>query len=122
MKVSEEEEYVPDRGDLVWLSFRPHAGHEQGGRRPAAVLSPRLYNGRVGLAVFCPITSRRKGYPFEVALPEHGEIHGVILADQLKSLNWRARQAEPAGTLSATTLSELQAKIWPLIGNGPSPS
>lgn len=119
--MSAKEEYVPDRGDLVWLSFHPQAGHEQAGRRPAAVLSPRLYNGRVGLALFCPITSRRKGYPFEVALPDDGEIHGVILADQLKSLDWRSRRAEPAGILPSAVLTELQAKIWPLIGDEAPP-
>src|SRR2546425_1274360 len=80
---------VPDAGDLVWLSFDPQAGHEQSGRRPALVLSPASYNGKSGLALVCPITSRVKGYPFEVSLPEGSKFAGVILADQLRSLDWR---------------------------------
>ncbi|HEV2125939.1 MAG TPA: endoribonuclease MazF, partial [Chloroflexota bacterium] len=85
--------YVPERGDLVWLSFTPQAGHEQAGRRPALVISPAVYNGKVGLAIFCPITSQVKGYPFEVPLGG-GSIGGVVLADQVKGLDWRARKAE----------------------------
>ena len=87
-------EYAPQRGDIVWLRFTPHAGHEQAGRRPALVLSPRLYNRKVGLAVCCPITSKVKGYPFEVELPEGLEATGAVLCDQLKSLDWRARRAQ----------------------------
>lgn len=86
--------FVPDRGDAVWLEFTPQAGHEQSGRRPALVLSPRAYNARVGLALVCPITSRAKGYPFEVEVPEGLGIAGVVLADQVKSLDWVARRAE----------------------------
>ena len=86
--------YVPERGDLVWLTFDPHAGHEQAGRRPAVVVSPRAYNGKVGLALFCPITGKRKGYPYEVEIPPALTISGVILSDQLKSLDWRARKAQ----------------------------
>src|SRR5438874_3778944 len=85
--------YAPDRGDLVWLEFNPQAGHEQAGRRPALVISPRTYNRRVGLALFCPITSQVKGYPFEVVLPEGLKAQGAILCDQIKSLDWRARDA-----------------------------
>lgn len=80
---------APDRGDLVWLNFSPQAGHEQAGHRPALVLSPERYNGRSSVALFCPITSRVKGYPFEVALPPAGKITGVVLADQVRSLDWR---------------------------------
>jgi len=83
--------YVPERGDIVWLNFDPQAGHEQAGKRPAVVLSPRAYNQKVGLALFCPITNQRKGYPFEVNIPEGLEIGGVILSDQIKSLDWRSR-------------------------------
>jgi len=86
--------YVPQRGDAVWITLDPQAGHEQPGRRPALVLSPAEYNGRVGLALFCPITSQVKGYPFEVALPERLPVAGVVLADQIKSLDWRARKAK----------------------------
>lgn len=85
--------YVPERGDLIWLQFNPQAGYEQAGHRPALVLSPASYNGRVGLALLCPITSQVKGYPFEVALPVGLPLSGVILCDQVKSLDWRIRQA-----------------------------
>jgi len=78
--------YVPRRGDIVWLSFTPQAGHEQAGRRPALVLSPSAYNRKVGLALFCPVTSRVKGYPFEVTVPKGLSVAGVVLADQVKSL------------------------------------
>ena len=84
---------VPDRGDVVWLDFFPKSGHEQTGRRPALVLSPAPYNGKVGLALVCPITQQVKGYPFEVILPT-GKAKGVVLADQIKSVDWRARNAE----------------------------
>lgn len=86
--------YIPGRGDLVWLEFTPLTGSEQAGRRPALVISPKSYNGKVGLGLFCPITSRVKGYPFEVRLPEGSGVDGVVLADQLKSLDWRARKTK----------------------------
>ena len=86
--------YVPARGDAVWITFNPQAGHEQAGRRPALVLSPSSYNGKVGLAILCPITSQIKGYPFEVTIPSGSKLGGVILADQVKSLDWRFRKAE----------------------------
>lgn len=85
--------YVPDRGDLVWLQFDPQIGHEQAGTSPALTLSPRAYNEKVGLAIFCPVTSNEKGYPFEVKIEEQ-KIRGVILADQVKSLDWRKREAK----------------------------
>ena len=85
---------APERGDLIWLSFTPQSGREQAGRRPALVVSPSTYNSKVGLALVCPITSRVKEYPFEVALPEGGPVQGVVLADQLRSLDWRSREAE----------------------------
>ncbi|MDQ3555725.1 MAG: endoribonuclease MazF [Gemmatimonadota bacterium] len=108
--------YVPDRGDLVWIDFDPQAGHEQAGRRPGLVVSPALYNGRRGLAVFCPITSRHKGYPFEVHIPEGPAIQGVVLSDQLKSLDWRARRTEHAGILPKDALNEVLARILTLVG------
>ena len=85
--------YAPDRGDIVWLDFSPHAGHEQAGRRPALVLSPVEYNDKTGLALLCPITSRSKGYPFEVSLPFSHQVTGVVLADQIRNLDWRVRNA-----------------------------
>src|SRR5437868_13858482 len=85
--------YIPERGDAVWITLDPQAGHEQAGRRPALVLSPSAYNGRVGLALFCPITSQVKGYPFEVPIPAGAPVTGVVGADQVKSLDWRARKA-----------------------------
>jgi mRNA interferase MazF len=85
--------YIPDRGDIVWLQFNAQSGHEQAGKRPALTLSPKAYNQKVGLAIFCPITSHEKGYPFEVKI-EGSKINGVILADQVKSLDWRKREAE----------------------------
>jgi mRNA interferase MazF len=89
--------YVPDRGEVVWLDFTPQAGHEQAGRRPALVLSPAAYNGKTGLMLCCPITSRVKGYPFEVKLDPDAGVRGVVLADQVKSLDWRARGAKRKG-------------------------
>lgn len=107
--------YVPDRGDVVWLQFNPQLGHEQAGRRPALVLTPRAYNGRVGLALFCPITSQVKGYPFEVPLPPGLPVEGCILSDQIKSLDWRQRQARRAATVPAETLDDTLARIFALL-------
>lgn len=86
--------YVPNRGDIVWLNFNPQAGHEQAGKRPALVISPKQYNIKVGLALFQPITNKQKGYPFEVKLPDDIPITGVILSDQIKSLDWKIRNVE----------------------------
>ena len=107
--------YVPHRGDIVWLSFEPQAGQEQTGRRPALVLSPSAYNGKVGLAVLCPITSHAKGYPFEVAIPSGDAVEGVILADQVKSLDWRARRAEYAARLPEPLIQEVLDKLGALL-------
>ena len=107
--------YVPERGDVVWLQFDPQAGHEQAGRRPALVVSPRSYNRRVGLALFCPITAQVKGYPFEVVLPGGLGVRGAVLSDQLKSLDWRARQAKRIGRLSAEAMEEAVGKILALV-------
>ncbi|HEY5161699.1 MAG TPA: endoribonuclease MazF [Terriglobales bacterium] len=108
--------YVPERGDLLWLTFDPQAGHEQAGRRPALVLSPAAYNRRAKLALVCPITSRAKGYPFEVALPAGLPLSGVVLADHLKSADWAARRAEFVAKVSADVLAEVTAKLRPLLG------
>lgn len=111
---------APDRGDLVWLTFTPQGGHEQAGRRPALVLSPRAYNRKVGLALVCPITNQVKGYPFEVALPAGLSVQGVVLADRVKSLDWRARQAELVARLPAAKVSEVLAKLGALLGEAAS--
>lgn len=110
--------YVPQRGDVVWLSFQPQAGHEQRGRRPALVLSPAAYNGKVGLALFCPITSHVKGYPFEIAIPEGLAVSGSVLSDQVKSLDWRARQAAYVGRLPGAQVLEVLAKVCALLTEG----
>jgi mRNA interferase MazF len=110
------ESYVPKRGDVVWVSLDPQAGHEQAGRRPALVLSPVAYNGRVGLAILCPITSQVKGYPFEVLIPDGLAARGAILADQVKSLDWRARDAELMCSLPAETVAEVLGKLGTLLG------
>ncbi len=107
--------YTPARGDLVWLQFDPQSGHEQAGRRPALVISPQIYNSKVGLALICPITSKVKGYPFEVVLPPEAKVTGAILADQIKSLDWEARQAEFIGQVPAEQVAETLAKIQVLI-------
>lgn len=107
--------YVPNRGDIVWLSFSPQAGHEQAGRRPALVISPASYNGRVGLALLCPITSQMKGYPFEVSLPTGIEMSGVVLSDQVKSLDWRARKAEFVCKLPRPATLEVLDKLGTLL-------
>ena len=107
--------FAPDRGDLVWINFTPQAGHEMKDSHPALVLSPKSYNAKAGLALFCPITSQIKGYPFEVALPKGLEIYGVILADQIKSLDWRARKVRRAGKVSAEVLSEVLEKAQALL-------
>jgi mRNA interferase MazF len=109
--------YVPDRGDVVHISFDPQAGREQAGRRPAFVLSPRSYNERVGLALFCPITRRVKGYSFEVEIPEGHPVIGVVLADQIKSLDWRARKVEPWCRLPVI-YNEVSRKLADLVTSG----
>jgi mRNA interferase MazF len=102
-------EWTPERGDIVWINFNPTAGHEPSGRRPALILSPGAYNAKVGLAILCPITKRVKGYPFEVQVPEGLPIEGVVLSDQAKSLDWRAREAEFACRVPPeSTLAVLQ--------------
>ena len=105
----------PKRGDIVWLTFTPQAGREQAGHRPALVLSPETYNRKVGLALVCPITSQVKGYPFEVPLPDGLEVQGVVLADQLKSMDWKARRARVFATVPAATLAEVLKKFATLL-------
>ena len=107
--------YVPDRGDVVWITFNPQAGHEQAGRHPAVVLSPKAYNGKVGLAILCPITTQIKGYPFEVTISEGLPVSGVILSDQVKSLDWKVRKAEFTGQLPTKTVNEVLKKLGTLL-------
>jgi mRNA interferase MazF len=107
--------YIPDSGDIVWIMFNPQTGQEQAGHRPALVLSPKAYNGKVGLAILCPITSQVKGYPFEVLIPEGLEVKGAILSDQVKSLDWKARKAEIACKLPPEKFNEVVKKLNTLI-------
>jgi mRNA interferase MazF len=110
--------YVPARGDAVWITFNPQAGREQAGRRPALVLSPSSYNGKVGLAILCPITSQVKGYPFEVTIPSGSKLGGVVLADQVKSLDWRIRRTEFICKLPRDTTNEVLDKLGTLLLDG----
>ena len=107
--------YVPQRGDVIWITLNPQAGHEQAGRRPALVLSPATYNGKVGLAILCPLTNQIKGYPFEVLVPPGLSITGAILADQVKNLDWRARSAELICSLPRRTVVEVLQKLATLL-------
>ena len=107
--------YVPERGDVVWITLNPQAGHEQAGRRPAVILPPAIYNGKVGLAIMCPITNQIKGYPFEVLIPAILAVSGAVLADQVKSLDWKTRRAELICTLPAATIAEVLQKLGTLL-------
>ena len=107
--------YVPDRGDVVWIDFDPQAGHEQAGRRPALVLSPRSYNRPAGLALLCPITTQTKGYPFEVAISTGLRVDGVVLTDQLKNMDWKQRRAAFLCQMPADVLDEVVEKLLTLI-------
>jgi len=107
--------YIPAQGDIVWLQFNPQAGHEEAGRRPALVVSPKEYNRKVGLALFCPVTSQVKGYPFEVLLPSGLAASGAVLSDQVKSLDWRVRKAERLCTAPKEVVEGALGKILALI-------
>ncbi|HUA01508.1 MAG TPA: endoribonuclease MazF [Candidatus Aquilonibacter sp.] len=106
--------YVPDAGDIVWISFDPQAGREQAGHRPAVVLTPAAYNAKTSLMICCPMTTQIKNYPFEVVVA--GPIPSAVLADQVKSVDWQKRRATRKGTISAPELAEVRAKIRALIG------
>ncbi len=108
--------YSPEAGDFVWLTFDPQAGREQAGRRPALVLSPGIYNAKSGLALICPITNQAKGYPFEVSVPNGCGASGVILADHVKSVDWKARRIDKLGRCPTETLEEVRARLAPLLG------
>jgi mRNA interferase MazF len=108
-------DYCPERGDIVWLEFDPQSGHEQKGRRPAIVISPKIYNSKTGLALFCPITNQVKGYPFEVILPSNLHVTGVIISDQIKSLDWKIRNAEFIVKAPKKVLLEVINKFLTLV-------
>jgi len=110
-----KKDYVPERGDVIWITLNPQAGHEQAGRRPAVVLSPSTYNGKVGLAVLCPVTSKIKGYPFEVILPKGLSVSGAVLADQVKNLDWHIRDTEKIGELPKEILDQVLEKLGALL-------
>ncbi|EOC8668020.1 endoribonuclease MazF [Enterobacter sp. EC_62] len=110
--IKDNKNYIPDAGDIVWINFDPQAGHEQAGHRPALVLSPAIYNGKIGLMLCCPMTTKIKGYPFEVS---NGE-GSAVLADQVKNLDWRERGAVRKGKVPPTVLAEVRAKLKVLIG------
>jgi mRNA interferase MazF len=107
--------YVPKRGDAIWINFNPQAGHEQAGRRPALVLSPLAYNRKVGLTILCPISNQIKGYPFEVQIPKNLKVTGVILADQVKNLDWQIRQAELICPLPSQIITQVLGKLHTLL-------
>jgi mRNA interferase MazF len=107
--------YVPDAGDLVWLTFDPQAGHEQRGRRPALILSPRAYNAKTKLALACPVTSQVKGYPFEVSLPAGGTIRGAVLADHVKNLDWEARRVRFETKAPAEVVVDVRERLRALL-------
>ena len=109
--------FIPERGDIIWINFSPHSGHEQGGRRPAIVLSPFIYNSQSKLALVCPITSQEKGYPFEVKIPEGFKIQGVILADHIKSVDFESRNSELIFRIPESTIVKLTIRV---IHNEPS--
>lgn len=106
---------IPDRGDIVWLTFNPQVGREPAGRRPALVLTPASYNGKVGLALCCPITNQAKGYPFEVPIPAGHAVTGVVLSDHVRSLDWRGRHAEFIMRLADDALNEVMGRIEALL-------
>ena len=110
--------FVPERGDVVWLGFDPQAGHEQSGKRPALVVSPIEYNRKVGLALVCPVTSRVKGYPFEVSLPPGLKAQGAVLSDQVKSLDWRVRKAQYLCRVPDAVMDEVVGRILALVEPG----
>jgi len=113
--VKRKARYVPDRGDAVWITLDPQEGREQAGRRPALVLSPAAYNGKVGLALLCPITNQAKGYPFEAAVPTGLRVSGVVLADQIKSLDWRARKVMRICSVADPVVAQVMRRLQTLL-------
>ena len=121
MRSGSSDSYIPKQGDIIWTNFTPQAGREQAGRRPALVLSPIRYNRRIGLALVCPITSRVKGYPGEVMIPEGLVVSGVVLADQVKSIDWQARGAEFACQMPLEVVAEVVTVLTNLLPPPPLP-
>ena len=115
------DEYIPQRGDAVWINFNPQAGHEQAGRRPAVVLSPGAYNGKTHLAILCPITNQVKGYPFEVVIPTGLNMTGVILSDQVKNMDWRARDAALICPLPTEIVDAVLQRVGTLLSREHGP-
>jgi mRNA interferase MazF len=109
-----KKEYIPECGDIVWLNFNPRSGHEQQGKRPAIVISPKEYNEKLGLGLFCPITTKVKNYPFEVKI-ENNNISGVVLSDQIKSLDWETREIEFIAKENSNKINEIISKISVLL-------
>lgn len=107
--------YCPKRGDVIYISFNPQAGHEQTGHRPALVVSPEPYNRKVGLAILCPVTSQTKGYPFEVTVPTGLKVSGVVLSDQIKSMDWKARGASFLCSLPEAVVRQVLKKVGTLL-------
>ena len=110
-----KKQWIPDRGDIVWLNFDPHASSEQAGHRPAIVISPKMYNSKVGLALFCPITTQVKNYPMEVQLPPHLKTSGAILSDHIKNLDWRFRKASFIEKAPDYIIKDVLAKVFTLL-------
>lgn len=108
-------DYCPDTGDLVWIDLDPTVGHEQSGHRPAIVLTPRSYNVRSGLCILCPITTRARGYPFEIAIPHGHPISGIVLVDQVRSVSWETRYAKLAGVAPAKLVDEIRERLAVLL-------
>lgn len=108
-------DYCPDAGDLVWIDLDPTLGHEQSGHRPAIVLTPQQYNVRSGLCIVCPITSRGRGYPFEVFIPEGQAISGIILVDQVRSVSWEQRYVKMAGVAPVKLLDDVRERLAALL-------
>lgn len=115
---SGKQAYVPERGDVIWLQFNPQAGHEQAGRRPAVVISPRSYNQRSSLCIVVPVTNQQKGYPFEVSIPADLPVSGTVLSDQLKSADWRARDAQFICKLPEATVRSVVQRAGLLVTAG----
>jgi len=107
--------FTPSRGDVIWINFNPQAGHEQAGRRPGLVLSPKTYNSKLGMAVVVPITNQVKGYPFEVIIPDGLKIKGAILSDQIKNFDWQIREAELICRIPQATFDEVIQKLSALL-------
>lgn len=110
------DKWVPDAGDIVYVDFDPKMGHEQGGNRPAVVLTPQSANKVLGMCTVLPVTLQEKGYPFEVKLPQSGKVTGVVLCDQLKSVDWRSRTMEKKGTIPQATLQAIRVMVKTLLG------